>query len=498
MPQADEVVDEVTESPQDAPETTPELVDDPESLASLHLLLIRLVGRIPDGAVAAGREALFDGRLDDLAKLLGLVVFYGHEPVSPDEEELIRSLLLEFQCDAVALTPQVVGVLQAAAQEMTVGEFDGDARVLALVKSNEDSVGLWACWSGPAFGSPWPDRVRCYVVEASSGEGALDLDRRLHEELAGSARGADEPDTRVFVIGPDGAFTPDAAVTLEAAELIWAKAPAEEIQMASVFAEIDEAGRPTGAEGEPLAGVDREAVLSYLLSAEVVLRASEPGQDILDEESGAEVPLDLRSDGFWVWSDASAYYLAEHDVRPPQGLVDRALDIGGTAASLDSVTYHRVLEALAGPAEEGSAEPEQPGPQSPASGPDDGDDSPDDGDADAARKSSKAKPSTAKSAATKPSTAKSAATKSAAAKSTKTAPAKAKAVAAESAETKSAETKSAETRAAEVKSAQAKSTAAKLSGSESAKKAAAGGSARSATKRTTSRQRPRVEVKKST
>jgi hypothetical protein len=359
MPQVDEVVDEVTEAPEDAPDTDAELVADPESLASLHLLLIRLVGRVPDGAVAAGRQALFDGRLDDLAKLLGLVVFYGHEPVSPDEEELIRALLLEFQCDAAVLTPEVVGVLQAAAQEVTVGEFGGDARVLALVEADDESVGLWACWSGPAFGSPWPDRVRCYVVEASSGQGALDLDRRLHEELTGAARAADQPDSRVFVIGPDGAFTPDAAVILEAAELIWAKAAAEEIQMASVFAEVDEAGRPTGAEGEPLTGADREAVLAYLLSAEVVLRASEPGQDILDEESGAEVPLDLRSDGFWVWSDASAYYLAQHDVRPPQGLLDRALDIGGTAAGLDSVTYHRVLEALAGPVEEDSPEEAQ-------------------------------------------------------------------------------------------------------------------------------------------
>ncbi len=341
MPQASKVNEGTEESPETA------AAADPELLSSLHLLLMRLVGRAPDGAVSAGRDALFGGRLDDLARLLGLVVFYGREPISPDEEELIRGLLMEFECDAAVLTPEVVGVLNPAAQEVTVGEFAGDAPVLSAAEASDDAVGLWACWSGPAFGSPWPGRVRCYVVEASSGEGALRLDRRMHEDLAADRR-ADEPGSRFFVIGPDGAFTPDGAVVLEAAELIWARAPAEEIQMASVFAEVDAAGRPIGAEGDPLSEQDREAVLSYLLSAEVILRASEPGRDILDEESGAEVPLDLRSDGLWVWSDASAYYLAQHDVRPPQGLVGRALD-AGTATALDSVTYHRVLEALAGP-----------------------------------------------------------------------------------------------------------------------------------------------------
>jgi hypothetical protein len=370
MPQANKV-NERTEEP---PET--EEAVDPELLSSLHVLLMRLVGRVPDGAVSAGREALFGGRLDDLARLLGLVVFHGREPISPDEEELIRGLLMEFECDAVVLTPEVVGALNPAAQEVTVGEFVGDDAVLSAVEASDDAVGLWACWSGPAFGSPWPSRVRCYVVEASSGEGALRLDRRMHEDLAVGRR-VGEPGSRFFVIGPDGAFTPDGAVVLESAELIWARAPAEEIQMAPVFAEVDAEGRPIGAEGDPLSEQDREAVLSYLLSAEVILQASEPGRDILDEESGAEVPLDLRSDGLWVWSDASAYYLSQHDVRPPQGLLDRASDAGGTAAAMDSVTYHRVLEALAGPMD---TPPEPPSPAGSGAS-----DSPEDGPAKAVR-----------------------------------------------------------------------------------------------------------------
>jgi hypothetical protein len=317
-----------------------------EFRTALHLLLIRLVGRIPDGAGAAGREALFADRAADLAGLLGLVVFHEGLPVLPDEEELIRALLEQFGSDASLITPELVGSLMPSALQLTVEGSPADAQVRQAIQADEDAVGLWACSAGPAYGSPWPSPVRCYVVEASSDEGAMRLDRRLHEPFATGDAGP-----RIFVIGPGGAQLPDVTMVLDVAPLIWAREPAVEIQLAPVFTELDEDGRPRGAEGPPLTEQERDVVLAYLDSAETILRASEPGADALDEERYAEVPLDLRSDGLWVWSDATGYYLTEHDVRPAAGLVQRAVELAGRPPALDAVAYHRVLEALGSPVE---------------------------------------------------------------------------------------------------------------------------------------------------
>lgn len=48
-------------------------------------------------------------------------------------------------------------------------------------------------------------------------------------------------------------------------------------------------------------------------------------QDRLSPHRGAVVPLTVRTDGVWAWSEASAYYLREHGVRPSEELLAHLL-----------------------------------------------------------------------------------------------------------------------------------------------------------------------------
>ena len=81
-------------------------------------------------------------------------------------------------------------------------------------------------------------------------------------------------------------------------------------------------------------------VLDLLAGGVVLHRGRFLDADRLAPERGAVVPLTVRTDGSWVWSEATSYYLREHGVPPAGELVDhlaahRAPD--PTYADLDEI-----------------------------------------------------------------------------------------------------------------------------------------------------------------
>lgn len=69
-------------------------------------------------------------------------------------------------------------------------------------------------------------------------------------------------------------------------------------------------------------GGARVGELSRLLAGGVVLYEGRfLDHDRLDPGRGAVVPLTVRTDGVWVWSEASGYYLREHGVLPSSDLL---------------------------------------------------------------------------------------------------------------------------------------------------------------------------------
>ena len=71
--------------------------------------------------------------------------------------------------------------------------------------------------------------------------------------------------------------------------------------------------------------------------------------DILSPERGDVVPLHLRTDGTWVWSDAAAYYLEKYGLAPDPGLAAHLSELlagAEPAEPLDEISVHRALVHL--------------------------------------------------------------------------------------------------------------------------------------------------------
>jgi hypothetical protein len=76
-----------------------------------------------------------------------------------------------------------------------------------------------------------------------------------------------------------------------------------------------------------IAQAERDAILTYLDGAQVVLASRGLSPDLLapdreDPERENKVPMAYYTDGKWVWSASVAYYLREHNVPPAPDLVE--------------------------------------------------------------------------------------------------------------------------------------------------------------------------------
>jgi hypothetical protein len=74
----------------------------------------------------------------------------------------------------------------------------------------------------------------------------------------------------------------------------------------------------------------RAAIGRYLTEAPLVIRAAGLEPDPLDPSRGPVVPVGYRTDGVWVWQEATAYYLAERWVAPEDGLLEQIERAGFT------------------------------------------------------------------------------------------------------------------------------------------------------------------------
>ncbi|WP_433047855.1 hypothetical protein [Dactylosporangium sp. CS-033363] len=95
------------------------------------------------------------------------------------------------------------------------------------------------------------------------------------------------------------------------------------LRIAAVFDAVDDDGSPyfSADRRRVVDPAERESLIRYLESAPIVLRASGFEVDPLDPAAGRAVPLSYRTDGVWVWQDASAYYLRTRGCAPDDDLV---------------------------------------------------------------------------------------------------------------------------------------------------------------------------------
>jgi hypothetical protein len=68
--------------------------------------------------------------------------------------------------------------------------------------------------------------------------------------------------------------------------------------------------------------------------------------DVLDPRRGEIVPVGLRGDGRWIWSEAAGYYLVEHGIAPEPELLAAIRAARHTMNDVDAVALHQSRDAL--------------------------------------------------------------------------------------------------------------------------------------------------------
>ncbi|WP_329791565.1 hypothetical protein V1227_06490 [Lentzea sp. DG1S-22] len=275
-----------------------------------HARLLGLAGRTADGWLTVAREALADGDHDQLERLFSALG----------------------QIDQVA-----------EAHRFTPPEDPGDDTDHALLEAIITHP-VTACWRTMRGGV---DAV--YLVQAQDGADQAAIAAIAQRTLG--ARGELAP--RVEVFAPDTVLPAYHEAALRSATLLWTEDEAVPVRVARTFDGVSPDGGPYFSPSRELvvAADQRQRLLDFLAGGEVVLRVPGGLDDVLSP-SAEPVPVDMRSDGVWVWSDATRHYLDRYLVSPDPELVAHAASASG-GRHLTHLDRYRVRAALTPEGEEG-------------------------------------------------------------------------------------------------------------------------------------------------
>jgi hypothetical protein len=325
-----------------------------DQVRECHRMLLRLAGQAPDGLLTQVREWLARGQLGALARSVTSWAVSQDALLPEADTALLASLLAEVdEADQAGLAELTVDDLDrlpyyAFAQRPGPGAGTApDEAAVAAAAGEPGVVGVWRAWRFPADGSPWPPARRVFVVEAGSGDEA-GVAARVARGLV--AAGEVDPQVEVYQSGSELPVYTELARSH--GELLWAAAPDPGIQLASIFDDVDGESGPLFRAGHPVLG-EGEAVrvAGYLLGGAPVLVTEALMDDVLDGGLADCVPMSFRTDGTWVWNEASAYYAERYRLEPDPALMAHVRANGYVLPEVDGVAVHRARQALQDPQE---------------------------------------------------------------------------------------------------------------------------------------------------
>lgn len=354
--------------------------------AGVHALLLRLAGSLPDRVLVDAREALATGRLLDVVQAVafeavsqplqldadeiavlreGLALGGGESDLALALEELrgerppapwlFLSALPLTQDDAVSVirpqdrTADLAKVTDPAEVADLADAPDSVDRALVVAAAAVPGVrAVWRAWRMPPSARPWHDPLRVAVVSVDDAVGSLPA-LAVHLRQSMVAAGDAEAQVEVCWAGLDAPYYQTLARSC--GTLLWAVRLAVPITTARVFDGIDPARGPWFATNRPVVSdaTERDDLLAALRAGVVIAWSSAAMADILSPERGDVVPLHLRTDGTWVWSDAAAYYLEKYGLAPDPGLAAHLSELlagAEPAEPLDEISVHRALVHL--------------------------------------------------------------------------------------------------------------------------------------------------------
>jgi hypothetical protein len=338
---------------------------DAQEKVNFHHLLLRLAGKLPDALVVQARTWLAADRLDEAARAVAFTALAQRVPLLEDDIALLDDLLMGRGVDSSALagveiaeydTPPWFGFgagppgspPSARAGDEPLDEVDAVA--LAAVTEASGVRGLWRAWRYPVDGSPWPPARKVYLVEADQAVDTVALTDRIQRRLAG----AGEADPQVETYPVDAELPAYQRLALAYGALLWASTPEPDIRIASVFDDVDPETGPLFAESHPRMedANETERVIEYLDAGEPLLVSTAAMDDVVDRSRHNVVPMNFRTDGTWIWTDTTTYYLSRHNLAPDPELLDHIRSADYRLPRLDGVAIHRAMAVLQEPPED--------------------------------------------------------------------------------------------------------------------------------------------------
>jgi hypothetical protein len=217
-----------------------------------------------------------------------------------------------------------------------------DRAVAARFGTSSAALGVWRAWRYPVTGAAWPPPTPVYLVEARDEVAAQEL-AMAYYSVQDRNPPLGEPVVEVY---PSGTELPALHRAVQfAGDLVFEASAPPFFTFADVFdGEPDVDGLPQNLTRVSQDEADR--LITYLLSGTPMLVADAQGEDVLDPGRGQSVPLHLRTDGVWIWSDASAYYLREHLIGPPTAFHAYLQTVDGVTERVSDVTLHQAVTWL--------------------------------------------------------------------------------------------------------------------------------------------------------
>jgi hypothetical protein len=347
--------------------------------AAFHDVLLRVAGWAPDEMVCAARDWLARGRLVEVAQAVTFVAIVDRIPMTPGDVDLLRTVLSSGGIDTDVLAdlelanmpamplyamapvypgrdragevPYSLDLTERPSEERGLDEVERALLAAvgagAAVGTGRGAVvgGLWRAWRCPAIPTPWPPPRRMYLVQAnhSETEPPLTLAARLQRALAQA--GEASPQVEVFV--DQGTLPPYQRTALGCSALLWTNQPRSPVRIAGLFDPVDGVGGPGFAASRPtLRPPERDEVLAYLDAGSQLLTTTALMDDVVENGLHGVVPMSFRTDGHWIWTEASAYYLRQYGFAPDDALLQHIRSRRYEVKPVDAVAQHRALAAL--------------------------------------------------------------------------------------------------------------------------------------------------------
>jgi hypothetical protein len=339
------------------------------AIEQLHHLLLRVDSRLPDELVATARAWLGEGLVLDVAEAVVFSCLSCDVPLAPADAELLGEILGDAGAETAAVVdltrseedvvpayrlapvgPDVLGRHGSAvphtmdltgAGHVGPGGPDNIDRVAVAAAADQNGThALWRSWRYPAPQDQWPQATRGYLVQMAPGSqqtGLATTAARVQAALV--AAGETNPLVRVFT--DDAALPAFHRMTLLFSALLWTAQTQPEIQVAP-----HRSTTVTGSDAPRLEEPERSRVLAYLAGGTPLRITAELTEDAVDPTSGAVVPTNLRTDGEWIWTDATRYYLDRYRLAPDDRLLTQIRRRGYRSAEVSRVALHRALAAV--------------------------------------------------------------------------------------------------------------------------------------------------------